>query len=304
MIRFLYDNDVLEHLIDDADYEAARRAVIKSVEEVQSQFYYTQISFLELLKGIRPSNFERLKRIALESYVLSGGGSVLLNPQDHLAYATQQMSQTRYVENVAVMIGDIRSLTKSPDYAAFTANSEARASYLRNWLEATKRESQRSTDYLQEQIESGEESQADLLLSNRSSNEFFQRYTGQILDHFHLGPALARLSVDEIVEKFPSLKYFADVFRVRLLKRLAGKKVQESDYFDLEKVAYLDICDYIVTDDRAFRALFKETGIPDLAERAISLSRLREHLSGKMLKKQPTSRVWDKADKRRVQITG
>lgn len=83
MLRFVYDNDVLEHLHSEP-YKKYIPLLVKSLKEKKNVCYISELNFHELIKGVNEKNFMRLQEIIRKSYDLSGNGNVLLNPYDHI----------------------------------------------------------------------------------------------------------------------------------------------------------------------------------------------------------------------------
>jgi hypothetical protein len=57
-----------------------------------------------------------------------------------------------------------------------------------------------------------------------------------------------------------------------------GGKVRRGDAFDFIQVLYLDICDYLVTDDKPLINAVVKTDLPDLQGRAIRLDEFLQYL--------------------------
>lgn len=300
MIRFVYDNNVLGHLIDRPDYAEVKSSILQSIKDGGSSFYYSEMNFWELFKGVNCDNFPQLRRILEQAFELCGQGNVLVNPHEHLAYSAGILTHAQYCESAARLLGLIRRIIQCADFSSFHAKFGALVERVRAQVDSVIKDAHRSTSVMRERLRGHSVTKSRSTARGKLNELFFRLYYEDVAKHFRMESAVTTLTAEEVASKYPSLKYYSDIFHTLLIKRMNRKNVDNGDYFDLEMVAYLDICDYIVTDDRPFIALFEESGTADLRGRAIRLPALIEHLEGKTLANRPVSPVWKKATKKRI----
>ncbi|MDH4156328.1 MAG: hypothetical protein OEW00_03515 [candidate division Zixibacteria bacterium] len=294
MIEFVYDNDALEHLIKADDYKELKPRILESVERGINRFYICQYTFWEMVKGASRRNLTRLQNILREAYWLSGEGQVLLYPTPHLKHSLGAISVRDYKKNCQEFIRCIQEFLCCREFADFEHKFGSAQSFISDELKALSDLAVKGREVVFKNLSNTGTDGAKEFLSSTNSESFFRIFLPQIIERFKLESELSGLSADTVQRKVPSLRQFSDVFRTLQLKRLTGnKKIDLNDYFDVQKVVYLDKCDYLITDDRRLRVLFKEANCSDLWGRAIPMQKAKEHIKKRCLINRLTNPVYD-----------
>ena len=112
--------------------------------------------------------------------------------------------------------------------------------------------------------------------------------------HFRLPSELEDLSFEDAIRLFPSFLYWVD-YRITYENKViyAGKKPRPSDYLDWEQLVYLNIMDYLVTNDKGLRKILEESINPDLGQVTLGFDEFVACLQGKL----PPRRAPDSADR-------
>jgi hypothetical protein len=118
-------------------------------------------------------------------------------------------------------------------------------------------------------------------------------------DHYSLAPQLREFSLSFAYENFHSFRYWVD-YRLTYENKLIfeNKKSVSGDYLDWEQTVYLNIMDYLVTEDKKLKAILKGCDNEEMHHVAISFNEFIECLkSGLLPKRAPdtTSEVWHDA---------
>ncbi|MCK5125277.1 MAG: hypothetical protein KAR42_03385 [candidate division Zixibacteria bacterium] len=94
------------------------------------------------------------------------------------------------------------------------------------------------------------------------------------IDHFDLKSALAltRMSINEVAKSLPGLTFFSFSYASLVkdcLDPQGRKEIIASDYCDMIQTVYLDVCDYIVSNDSRFARVVNSSGLKELEKRII-----------------------------------
>lgn len=121
-------------------------------------------------------------------------------------------------------------------------------------------------------------------LNPHHSLNFFKDFKEMLLRKFDLDLYLTDLTLTELCVKAPFLRLYSDLMQVMLRQTIFNdKKIKKSDLFDYEKIFYLDYCDYIITNDNSYRALYNDSNNDKLIKRAISLEEFLYHIKNNNL---------------------
>ncbi|MCB2229284.1 hypothetical protein KQH82_01115 [bacterium] len=291
MIRFVWDNDAIEHIQSRQDYDELKDRILALDALGDIRAYYSEVSFLELIKGVNQQNFERLKAVTRNAYDLCGKGHLLLYPDEHLRVALGIYDRSEVQRKGSNLIREIKFFVDLPSIGAFKTAFDERASFIAKNIGAIYESSCASTRVLNTEIDGIPKNTRKRMISTRDDEAFFRLFYRDALSRFSLNDCVDSATAESVDNALPSLKQFSSVFYSLLLKRLFDQKqVQPSDFFDIQKVVYLDLCDYIVTDDRRFRVLFDESRLASMAGRAISHEEFLLHLESPYLRKQKTDK--------------
>lgn len=123
-----------------------------------------------------------------------------------------------------------------------------------------------------------------------------QRLWIAFCDHYSLSPELRDLSLAFAYDNFHSFRYWVH-YRLTYENKMLfdNKRAESGDYFDWQRVVYLNIMDYLVTEDNKFRTILKESDNPEIHTVAITFNEFLSFLRGVLrLKRAPdsTSEEW------------
>lgn len=290
MLRFTFDNDAIGHLVNSETFEEHRKNIEGASNRKSVAVHFSRTNLLEMVKGVKECNFQYLQRLLRQAYVLGGRRNLLLSPSHHLKCGLGQADQETVNQWYEAFYKDVRQMFGATDYREFhQVYGKASASLGRGndaiW-NAAKEVKQASLDTLDRERRKALD---DRYLSDKSGSRFFDEMYPGLLQRFNLQDDIVDLDREEIVRRLPSLVQFCEVYRTLQRKRvIEGHNPQPGDFFDVERVIYLDLCDYIVSDDRRFRNLLNDAGTSDLCGRAIELEEFLEHLEHPMLEKRLT----------------
>lgn len=112
--------------------------------------------------------------------------------------------------------------------------------------------------------------------------------------HFRLPSEFEDVPFDDAIRHFPSFLYWVD-YRITYENKLIydNKKPRPSDYFDWEQLVYLNIMDYLVTNDRGLRKILEESTNPELGKVTLGFDEFVRCLKGGL----PPRRAPDSADR-------
>ncbi len=102
-------------------------------------------------------------------------------------------------------------------------------------------------------------------------------------DHFSLSPQLKDYPFTSVYDNFHSFRYWVD-YRLTFENKLIfeNKRVVSGDYFDWEQTVYLNIMDYLVTEDGDLRSIFEECDNEEMHSRAITFNRFIDCFKGEL----------------------
>ncbi len=112
--------------------------------------------------------------------------------------------------------------------------------------------------------------------------------------HFRLPSELQDLAFEDAIRLFPSFLYWVD-YRITYENKVIydNKKPKPSDYLDWEQLVYLNIMDYLVTNDKGLRRILRESINPDLEQVTLGFDEFVGCLRGQL----PPRRAPDSADR-------
>lgn len=279
MLRFTFDNDAIEHLVNRDTFEQHRQNIARVSDRQEVVVHFSRTNLLELIKGATERNFRRLQTLLRQAYALGGRHNMLLSPSHHLRWGLGRADQETLNQWYNDLYNDVFQMFKAANFQEFQALYSKAIASLNRGNVAILEKAMEVKQSAQGMPDSEKKEFADDFLSEKGSSLFFDLVYPSILEQFNLQDEVSGLDREEVVRRLPSLIQFCDVYRSLMRKRIIdGRIPKKGDYFDIQKVVYLDWCDYIVSDDRKFRVLLNEAGTSDLVGRAIPLSKFLEHI--------------------------
>jgi hypothetical protein len=108
-----------------------------------------------------------------------------------------------------------------------------------------------------------------------------QRFWISFCDHYSLPSRLKELPFIIAYNEFHSFRYWVE-YRLAYENKLffENKNPKPSDYFDWQQTVYLNIMDYLVTNDKKLKSILKESNNEELHRVAISLNEFIDCLRG------------------------
>ena len=106
---------------------------------------------------------------------------------------------------------------------------------------------------------------------------------------------LEEVSFENAFARFHSFRYWVD-YRITYENKIIyqNKKPKPSDYFDWEQLVYLNIMDYLVTNDEGLRKILRESINPELEAVTLRFGEFTACLKGEL----PLKRAPDSASKK------
>ena len=280
MLRFTFDNDAIEHLVRSDTFEEHRQEIQRASNRQDLMMHLSRTNVLEIVKGVTERNFRRLQMLLRQAYAFGGRRNLLLSPSHHLKWGLGRVDPHTLNEWYNSFYNDVFQLFKAANYPEFQERYAKVSASLDRGNDAIWNNAKDVKQAILAKLDSkAKKKSADWFLSPEGSSLFFDLMYSTVLQQFNLGDDVIGLEREEVVRRLPSLVQFCDTFRTLQRKRIIeGHNPQKGDYFDIQKVVYLDLCDYIVSDDRRFRALVDAAGTSDLFGRAIPLSKFLQHI--------------------------
>jgi len=279
VITFVFDNNAIQHLINNKQYLQIKPKIIDSLDRRINKIYISQLVFYENLNGIREETFDVFSKIYKEIYELNKFSTLLLCPGLHFKQRIK-LDQTitnmlnNFFNRLILFINrnnytDFFKIFSQYQNDVYKITTEMKRSLL-----LTIKNSKRLLN------DKSKRERKEFLGSNRSDvykMEFYKNLlkatTGKYL--------ISDISIESFETNYPSLKYYIDFWRVYAYKILMQKnmKADRGDNFDPLYLLYLDICDYLVTDDNPFIVLVNEIDNEQLKSRVINTDEFLKHIN-------------------------
>lgn len=249
------------------------------------------------MQGVSEKNFFKLKEVFLKALILGSRRNLLLSPSHHLKFGLLRVSQQQVNKWYANLYNDIFQMAKVGNYNDFAVLFHRASASMARENEQISDIAKNVQEVMRKKIDTEKKKRTiRWFLSTSGWQLFFQLVYPDILRQFNLQNDVGDMERDEVVRRIPSLVQWTDAFRKSLYRRiLEGYAVRSGDYFDIQKVVYLDLCDYIVSDDGDFRKTLDMPGPTDLHGRVIKLEKFLRHLDGLPLLKRLTNPIYDDA---------
>lgn len=118
-----------------------------------------------------------------------------------------------------------------------------------------------------------------------------QRLWMSFCDHYSLPTEIKKSTFHSMYHNFHSFRYWVN-YRITYENKLfEGWNPKRSDYLDWQQVVYLNIMDYIVTEDKGFRAILNECAHEEKSKVAMSYDEFMRQLSELPSKRAPDTTI-------------
>ncbi len=280
MLKFTFDNDALQDLVENPDYQQLLKEIRRARERREIELYFSQTNMLELVKGVTQGNFRLLQNLLRQAIVLCGRNNLLLSPSHHLKYGLGYLSPRELAQLRANRYYDVLQMFKANDFGSFMTSFGKMREKLSSDQDVIWRQASDGVEKIRKMNnKAGQGKPENWLLSESGSSLWIQLSYEALLQLFGLEDAVSGLSREQVQERLPSLVQYAEAFRSLNHRRVVKRfRVEKGDYFDIQKVVYLDLCDYIISNDGRFVDVLNEAGTADLVGRAIKLEDFIRHL--------------------------
>jgi len=275
MIRCLFDNNALADLAKSnakAIYDLRNR-IIKLSNTGKISFRFSPIAFYEQLAGVNSKeSLANAQNTVKNAYSLTAAGHFLLDPVFHLKRNLSLVSKNDVINKGKMWVETFRIFIKCTNVNDFHENFGEMQSILSNQLDIIFKKSSELAQEGRNSIDFESRRSFKLFLKDRHFRNYLRKSIFEsTIDHFNLSSARNYYKLSKVLRLIPSILYFVDTRLYLNWKYAAGRNPRSSDYFDLEQLIYLDICDYILTMDGGLIDILDNCGNNGLRNRALRL---------------------------------
>jgi len=304
-IKFYLDKNIWSHKImemSSSKLEDFKNLIKPLREQLKIEIYYSPINVLELIKGMKLEEyFEKCrKEIRLADRITNK--HFLEYPYDHVRRRAFWFLGQPFKEPDLAFLKLCEKIANSSSYQAIEPEIQPLRDMLNRWVKDW-------ADDLNSVIQNHKE-KFNLEAGNR--NFYIQTKklweNGVILDnrkqktwvtfcrHFSLPSELKDFPLASAYDGFHSFRYWVNCRLIYEDKMLfENRKADPSDYFDWLQIVYLNIMDYLVTEDRKLKAIFNKCDDKEMHNVAISYDEFVGCLKNDLLPKRApdtTSEQW------------
>jgi hypothetical protein len=282
-INFYFDKNIWSDVTKMTEEELSSfKTLIKPLKE-QSRIgiYYSPIGVLELIKGLSlETHYEMCQKEVRVASVISDK-HILEYPWDHVRRVAYSLLQRPFKEFDRLFLNLCRKISISP-YNQIEPIIAPTGEMLRKWEKEwsdslnTIRLGFRSLDQ-----KGVKEFKEDAWLRRRK-----EKYWPYLCQQFSLPEEFKKLPLDETITKFHSLRYSLD-YRISHENKLLfdNKKARPSDYLDWIQIVYLNIMDYLVTNDSQLTTILNECKNSELNKVTMRFSEFLDCIKGQLPQK-------------------
>lgn len=300
-VKFHFDKNIWSDIANMTDVE--RRNFQDQIRPLKDEskigIWYSPISVLELIRGMSlESHYEKCcEEIKLASVITEK--HLLENPWDHVRRSAYAFVQKPFKEPDLSFLSLCRRIVVFP-YSQIEPNIAP----IRNLLMKWQKEWADSVNFIKSSFRNtfGFEQKDEVLMSKAKkfvADEWIARRAkrawNSFCQHYSLPQELEHLPLNRAITKFHSFRYWVD-YRITYENKLFfdNKKPSPSDYLDWEQIVYLNIMDYLVTDDRELITILNECKNSELNKVSIRFSEFLDCLKGKLLPRRAPNSAFKK----------
>jgi len=294
MLNFVFDHNAFVHLFGRSDYPQIKAAIGELSQEGHCRIWFSATNLTEMMKGTTETNYHERKECLTKALALAQNRHFFPSPTDYLFLDIRRLGLQGLLEKAAFvrkLCADVLSIPDAPTFLE-------KYGWVQDELDLNKMEFFRNVTDAQEPVlemsMAKRKSSAHAKCGENRRLSFLRDSVIQLLLKY--APELAPqegegMSLTVLLRCRPAILYFSELVRTFSGKTYLNKRrVRDGDDYDFIYALYLDVCDYLVTDDRSLRSMFKETNLPELLDRAITLEAFLENLSTPFLF--PRSPIW------------
>ena len=291
-INFYFDKNIWSEITNKTDSELAYFADLTKqlINESKIGIYYSPVSVLELIKGMFLEKHYDLckKEIRLASILTNK--HFLEYPWDHVRRIVYASLHIPFKE-VDLQFLNLSRKIAIGSYAQvepiIAATRDMMGKWETGWSDSL---NQISMSFNHLDPKEAKRDKGDFWL-NRKRKALWPR----LLQQFSLFLDSDKLPFDEGYKRFHSLRYCLD-YRITYQNKLLFeyKKARPSDYLDWIQLVYLNIMDYLVTNDSKLITVLNECENHELNNVSMRFSEFQDCLEGKLPKKRAPDSIYEK----------
>ena len=298
-VKFYFDKNIWSDILSmtDSELRGFRELIEPLKKQVKIGIWHSPIGVLELVKQMSlEKHYDECRReITLASEITDK--NLLDHPWDHIRrIAYNQMGKAFHQPDTA-FLNLCREIAVLP-YSQMKqkiARLRKAARWEKNWAQdLTRVATDMRRDFGLEPRDKARRVQTDEFRSVRGVLWRRMKNWRFFCRHFRLPSELEDLSFEDAIRLFPSFLYWVD-YRITYENKVIyeSKKPRPSDYLHWEQLVYLNIMDYLVTNDRGLRKVLEESINPELGQVTLGFDQFVACLRGKL----PPRRAPDSADR-------
>lgn len=294
MLNFVFDNNAWITLFGRSDYSQIKVCLGQFFREKYIRIWFTSTNLTEMMLGVTEHDFASRIESMKQAVTLAQQKYFCPVVTDYLFLDIRKVGLLGLLEKGGITRELCTNVSSTSDFQTFKENN----SRVVEEVDTINREFFRNvTDAQKPELEKSAAARKNTAESKCGENKRLSTLRDSVMSLLPLyAPELAPKSDDVmnlmlLLRRRPALLYFSELIRVFSKKtRLNKRKVRKGDGYDFSYVLYLDVCDYLVTNDRSLRSMIEETNLPELLGRAITLEAFLENLTSPFLF--PRSPIW------------
>ncbi|MDP3025265.1 MAG: hypothetical protein Q8O10_06990 [candidate division Zixibacteria bacterium] len=299
-IKFYLDKNIWSHRImkmSPSELEDFKNLLGPLREQSKIEIYYSPINVLELIKGMKLEEyFEKCREeISLADRITNK--HFLEYPYDHVRRSAFWFLGQPFKEPDLAFLNLCRKIAISSSYQAIEPEIQPLRDMLNRWVKDWADDLNSVIQNLKEKFNL-EACNRDFYIQTKKlwENEVIldrkQKTWVAFCRHFSLPSELKDFPLASAYDGFHSFRYWVD-YRLRYESKLIfdNRKAEPSDYFDWLQIVYLNVMDYLVTEDEKLRTILKECDNEEMHRVAMSFDEFIGRLSGLPPKRAPDTTI-------------
>jgi glycosyltransferase involved in cell wall biosynthesis len=299
-VKFYFDKNIWSDIMDIAPSDLADfRRLIEPLKQVSRiGIWYSPVGVLELAKQIGlERHYEKCQREVKLAFEIADK-NFLDNPWDHVRRIACRLLHMPFQEPDLSFLNLCREIAVLPYNLIEPKITRLRKTmtWEERWAEdLVQTISTMRKDFGLEPRDRTRMVETDEFRSVRGTLLRRKKYWKFFCRHFRLPPELDDMPFEESFPQFHSFRYWVD-YRIGYENMVIyqNKKPRPSDYLDWEQLVYLNIMDYLVTNDEGLRSILVESVNPELNNVTLRFQEFVNCLKGQL----PPRRAPDAAVKK------
>lgn len=296
MIKFCFDKNVWSNITNMTEENLEHFK--KLIQRPEIGIYYSPIGVMELVKGMQlESNFESCQKEVRLVYATTNR-HILEDPRDHVGRTAHHFLGKPFKEPDNTYLKLCREIAISNSYNELKRKvdvdklSSILVNFENEWAEEVNNIGHKfRKDDLDKDTKEQYRSNAFVLRKRKET------LWGSFCKHYFLPQEACSLNLDEAISGLHGFRYWVD-YRIAYENKVFfdNKKSRSSDYLDWQQTIYLDIMDYIVTEDKKLITIFRESKNDELKKASLRFDEFCNRLEQNKLpsRRAPnsTSEIW------------